>query len=271
MSTLFIVATPIGNLEDLSFRAQRVLTEVNLIAAEDTRQSRVLLNHYQISTQMTSYHEHNEAKQVEFILEALTQGDVALISDAGTPTVNDPGYPLVKAAIQAGHTISPIPGPSAPIAALTASGLPTDAFLYLGYIKRKTSERIQQLEDVKDQPHTLIFLETPHRLQDSLAELYSVLGDRQICIAREMTKLYEEFIRGTISEVIDQLEGTKPRGEVTLVVEGNTSPSRWSENKLAKAVQQAAESGESPSRAARRISKESGWPRRDIYDMLVKD
>lgn len=271
MSTLYIVATPIGNLEDLSPRAQRVLSEVKLIAAEDTRQSRVLLNHFQIQTPMTSYHDHNEAKRVEAILEALFQGDVALISDAGTPTINDPGYPLVKAAIEAGHTITPIPGPSAPITARAASGLPTDAFLYLGYLKRKTSERIQQIEEVKDHPYTLIFLETPHRLNDALVDLYSVLGDRQVCIAREMTKLYEEFIRGSLSEVIDRLKGTNPRGEITVVIEGQTSQDTWGEAALAQAIQDAKESEETPSRAARKLAKESGWPRRVIYDMLVND
>ncbi len=271
MSTLFIVATPIGNLGDFSPRAQQTLREVRIIAAEDTRQSGVLLKHFDIGTPMISYHEHNETKRIETILEKLSEGDVALISDAGTPAINDPGYPLVRAAIDAGHTITPIPGPSAPITALSASGLPTDSFLYLGYLKRKTSERIQQIEAVKEQPYTLIFLETPHRLADALDDLLAVLGDRQICIGREMTKLYEEFIRGSLSDVIHQLRGANPKGEVTLVIEGHTEPAQWSRERLNKAVNRAIERGESPSRAARELARDSGWPRRMIYDMLVND
>ena len=165
MGNLYLVATPIGNLEDISQRALRLLRQVNLIAAEDTRQTRKLLAHFDIHTPLTSYFEHNKLGKIEQILAALERGDVALVSDAGTPGLNDPGFELVRSALAAGFTVSPVPGPSAPIAALVASGLPTDAFLYLGYLPRKSSERQQMLREVAELPYTLIFLETPHRLQ----------------------------------------------------------------------------------------------------------
>jgi 16S rRNA (cytidine1402-2'-O)-methyltransferase len=168
MSTLYLVATPIGNLEDLSGRARRVLGEVRLIAAEDTRHTARLLKHYEIRTPAISYHEHNKLVRLERVLAELAEGDVALVSDAGTPGLNDPGYELVRAALQAGHSVSPIPGPSAPLAALVASGLPTDAFLYLGYLPRKQGERRRLLGEVAGRPYTLVFLETPHRLLEAL-------------------------------------------------------------------------------------------------------
>ena len=188
MSTLYLVATPIGNLEDISARALRVLREARLIAAEDTRQTVKLLQRYDIHTPSISYHEHNKLVRLERVLEALQEGDVALVSDAGTPALNDPGYELVQAVIASGHTVSPIPGACAPIAALVASGLPTDAFLYLGYLPRKAGERERLLSKVSSLPYTLIFLEAPHRMLEALESLQSVLGDRQIAVGRELTK-----------------------------------------------------------------------------------
>ncbi len=164
MGTLYLVATPIGNLQDITGRALEILKQVRLIAAEDTRQTRKLLDHYQIHTPLISYHEHNKLSRLAEVLAALEEADVALVSDAGTPALNDPGYELVKAALQAGYPVSPIPGPSAPLAALVASGLPTDAFLYLGYLPRKTGERRTLLGKIAGLPYTLVFLETPHRL-----------------------------------------------------------------------------------------------------------
>src|SRR5512133_3224406 len=184
MGTLYLVATPIGNLEDMSPRAVRILREAVLIAAEDTRHTGKLLKHFEIETPLTSYFEHNKLNKLDFILDRIFSGDVALVSDAGTPAVNDPGYELVKAALASNYDVRPIPGPSAPIAALSVSGLPTDSFLYLGYLPHKTSERHKRLEEVMDQPFTLIFLESPYRVAESLEDILSILGDRRICVGR---------------------------------------------------------------------------------------
>lgn len=269
MGTLFLVATPIGNLEDISARALRILRESRIIAAEDTRHTRKLLQHYDIHTELTSYHEHSKPHKLSRLMSDLETGDVALVSDAGTPGLNDPGYELVRAALENGHTVSPIPGPNAPIAALVASGLPTDTFLYLGYLPKKTSERRRLLTQVADQPHTLIFLETPHRLLAALEELQVNLGDRQVAVARELTKLYEEIFRGTISEARAHFIGKKPRGEFTLVVSGHSLPKeRWSIERLHAALGEARSQGLPPSQVSSQIAAESGWPRREIYQML---
>lgn len=272
MGTLYLVATPIGNLEDMSPRAVRVLREAALVAAEDTRHSGRLLAHFDIHTPLTSYFEHNKLSKLDKILAALLAGDVALISDAGTPTINDPGYELVQAALAAGHTVSPIPGPSAPLAALTASGLPTDSFLYLGYLPRKASERRAFLSTVKNLPYTLIFLETPHRLLDALADMDSALGERRMAAARELTKLHEQIWRGTIGAAREHFERNRPRGEFTLVVAGQKSPSpalaQWTEDRLRLAIASGLGAGEKPSALARRLADESGWERRSIYQMI---
>jgi len=271
MGTLYIVATPIGNLEDISARALRILGEAHLIAAEDTRQTRKLLSHFGIHTPMISYHEHNKLTQLDEVLAALAQGDVALVSDAGTPALNDPGYELVGAAIAAGYAVSPIPGPTAPISALVASGLPTDAFLYLGYLPRKAAERRNMLAQVASIPYTLIFLETPHRLLDALDDMQSKLGDRPCAVARELTKLHEEIYRGSLSEALGYFRVQKPRGEFTIIVAGipNQKEPRWTEEKLRSALQSGLDRGESPSNLAKRIASKSGWSRRDIYRLIA--
>lgn len=266
MGTLYLVATPIGNLEDMSPRAVRILRQVSLIAAEDTRQTQKLLNHFGISTSLISYFEHNKLTRLDLILSRLAEGDVALVSDAGTPAINDPGYELVRAALSAGHIVCPIPGPSAPIAALSASGLPTDAFLYLGYLPRKPAERRRSLETIAALPYTLIFLETPHRLLASLLDLEAVLGDREMAAARELTKLHEELIYGPISHVRAHFEQNEPRGEFVLVLAGcKKEKAQWTEEMLTQAIQAGMESGESPSSLAARLADESGWARREIY------
>lgn len=269
MGTLYLVATPIGNLEDISARALRVLREASLIAAEDTRVTRKLLDHFGIHTPTTSYFEHNKLTKLDSILARLNEGDVALVSDAGTPALNDPGYELVLAALDNGHRVSPVPGPASPIAALTASGLPTDSFLYLGYLPRKSSERKSLLGQVSDQPHTLIFLEAPHRLRDSLEDLESVLGDRRIVLARELTKLHEEIWRGKISEARQYFK--EPRGEFVLVVDGKAKMKieKWAEKKLLAAIRSGLEAGEAPSQLAARLADESGWARREIYKRIA--
>lgn len=271
MGTLYLIATPIGNLEDITLRALRLLREVGLIAAEDTRQTHKLLEHFQINTRVTSYFEHNKLDKVEMILEALKSSDVALVSDAGTPALNDPGYELVRAALAAGFQVSPVPGPSAPVAALVASGLPTDAFLYLGYLPRKSGERLRMLEKVADLPYTLIFLETPHRLLVSLGDLYLVLGNRQIAVTRELTKKFEEIQRGTLGEVLEYFRKQAPRGEFTLVVAGKSAAKEeWDEVSIRKALAQGLTEGEAPASLASRLADLSGWPRRKVYALLVE-
>ncbi len=260
MPTLYLVATPIGNLEDMSPRAVRILREVTLIAAEDTRHTGRLLAHFDIHTPLTSYFEHNKLSKQDKILAALAIGDVALVSDAGTPAINDPGYELVRAALAAGFHVSPVPGPSAPLAALAASGLPSEAFLYLGYLPRKTAERKTFLQPIATLPYTLIFLETPHRLLESLADLQAVLGDRPIAVARELTKLHEQIWRGNLSAALAYFESNPPRGEFTLVVGGYSPQAEsavWSETRLLEEIRQALARAEAPS--------ELGHERRKIY------
>ncbi len=271
MGTLFLVATPIGNLEDISARALRILREVRLIAAEDTRQTRKLLSHFEIHTALTSYHEQNKESKQKILLSELTQGDIALVSDAGTPALNDPGYELVRAVLAAGHQVSPIPGPSAPIAALVASGLPTDTFLYLGYLPRKTAERKRFLADVADLPYTLIVLETPHRLLSALRDLIDVFGDRQVAIARELTKLHEEMIRGKLSTVQDHFRQHPPRGEFTLVIAGNTlQPAKWNEDKIRTTIEEMLEASIPPAEIAGQLATKANWPRREVYRLVIQ-
>jgi 16S rRNA (cytidine1402-2'-O)-methyltransferase len=271
MSTLYLVATPIGNLEDITSRALRVLQEVNLIAAEDTRHTRKLLNHFDIRTRLTSYYEHNKLTKLDTILAALAEGDIALVSDAGTPALNDPGYELVRAVLGAGHTVSPVPGPSAPVAALVASGLPTDRFLYMGYVPRKPGERQRLLNQIKGLPYTLVFLETPHRLLAALDDLEEVLGDRQIAVARELTKIHEEIFHGKISEVAVHFEENQPRGEITLVVAGAPkNPELWLRNQVEDSIKDALVRGEPPSQIAKDMATQSGWPRRKLYDLITE-
>lgn len=271
MATLFLVATPIGNLEDLTIRARKILEQVPLIAAEDTRRTGRLLAHYGIETPLTSYHEHNKGEKIPRLLETLAEGDLALVSDAGTPALNDPGYELVQGALAAGHQVSPIPGPSAPVAALVASGLPTDAFLYLGYLPRKSGERRRKLGTLKRVPYTLVMLETPHRLVAALEDLQETLGDRRVAVARELTKLHEDIFRGPLSAARKHYDEHRPRGEITLVVAGyeRGTDHRWSEARLRARLLDDLNLGQPASRIARRAARDSGWPRRQVYQLLI--
>lgn len=271
MGSLFVVPTPIGNLEDITLRALRALKEVSLIAAEDTRITRRLLAHYGIQTPLTSYHEHNKLAKLDTILAALGAGDVALVSDAGTPGLSDPGYELIQAALEGGAVVIPLPGPTALLPALVASGLPSGSFLYLGFLPRRASARRQAIRAVANLPHTLVCYEAPHRLLEALADLGDVLGARQICIARELTKLHEEIWRGGLEQALDEFGQREVRGEITLVIGGAPPASEeiWSQDSVRMALRQRLAQGESRAGAARAIADLSGWPRRKVYDLDV--
>lgn len=269
MGTLYLVPTPIGNLEDITLRALRILREVTLIAAEDTRTSHILLNHYDIKTPLTSYHEHNKLTKLEAILGALVSGDVALISDAGTPAISDPGYELVKAVIEAGYRVEALPGANALLPALTASGLPTDSFLFLGFFPRKQSQQIGLLTEIAKFRHTLIWYESPNRLIETLILIRDQLGERPICVAREISKKFEEFVRGDISAVIHHFEQISPRGEIVLMMGGavDSPPEKWTEAQLRDEIIKRREKGDPLKAIARDLALISGWDRREIYTL----
>jgi len=221
--TLYIVSTPIGNLEDITLRAVRILKEVDLIAAEDTRHTGLLLRHFGIQKPLTSYFEGNELKKKEWILSRLNQGNrIALVSDAGTPGISDPGFRLIQVAIENLIPIVPIPGPSAVITALSVSGLPTDAFLFKGFLPHKSKKRKDLLKQLEETKETLIFYESPHRLNETLKDILDILGDREIVLTRELTKIYEEILRGKVSEIQNQITKRKIKGEITLIISGKT-------------------------------------------------
>jgi len=270
MGTLYLVATPIGNLEDMSPRAVRVLREASLIAAEDTRHTGKLLKHFEIETPLTSYFEHNKLNKLDFILEKLSTGDVALVSDAGTPAINDPGYELVQAALASKYDVRPVPGPSAPIVALTVSGLPTDSFLYLGYLPHKTSERHKRLQEVEGQPYTLVFLESPYRIVEALEDIFSILGDRRICVAREMTKMFEEYWRGNVRGAVEYFNAQPARGEFTLVVEGKTADDgeKWTVERMQSAIEMELRNEKPAKEISIELAKQSGWSKKEVYALI---
>jgi 16S rRNA (cytidine1402-2'-O)-methyltransferase len=268
MGTLYLVATPIGNLEDITHRAVRTLREVRLIAAEDTRHARTLLRHYEITTPLTSYFEHNKLTKLETILAALEQGDVALISDAGTPGLSDPGYELIVEAIARDVSVVPIPGPSAPIAALVSSGLPTDRFVYVGFLPRKQAARRRLLSQLARESYTLVCFEAPHRLSDTLADMADLFGDRSIAVARELTKLHEEIWRGTLQQAVQRFADLEPRGEFTLVV-GGVPEERWSAEEVEQALRQLEADDVLAREAVREVAEVAGWAKRDVYRLWL--
>ena len=271
VGTLYLVATPIGNLEDVTRRALTILGQVRLIAAEDTRHTRKLLSHYRITTPLISYHEHNKLVRLDRVLVELAQGDVALVSDAGTPGLSDPGYELVRAALAAGYQVSPIPGPSAPIAALVASGLPTDAFVYLGYLPRRAVERRRLLATLADETRTLVVFDVPHRLQETLRDLEAALGgERPVAVCREMTKMHEEILRTSLGEARQHFEAVEPRGEFTLVIGGASGDTAWNEARVRSAIAKRLSEGLSRAEAARQVSAASGWERRRVYHLAME-
>ncbi len=272
--TLYIVATPIGNLEDMTFRAVRVLKEVSIIAAEDTRHTGILLRKYGISTPLTSLYDHVEKEKSASIIEKLKEGgDVAYVSDAGTPGVSDPGYILVREAVLAGIRVSPIPGASALTASLCASGLPMDSFVFMGFLPSRASRRLQLLADLKDGKKTVIFYESPNRLLDALKDIKEAWGNRDIVISREVTKIHEEFVRGSVDEAIASFSDRVVKGEITIVVAGcrQVRQTLSDEEILARAGALINGEGESLSRrdAATMIAEETGEPRRRIYNLLM--
>ncbi len=270
--TLYVVGTPIGNLEDITLRAVRILQTVDLIAAEDTRHTGRLLQHLQIKTPQVSYHEHNRNNRIPELLAHLSDDKaIALVSDAGMPGISDPGYELVQACIAAGITVVPIPGASAAITALSASGLPTDRFVFEGFLSPKSQQRRTHLESLQTESRTIIFYESPHRLRDSLQDLAEMLGsDRQIVLARELTKFYEEFWRGTIAEAIAHYNQREPQGEYTLVLAGSPpSEHQLTEAELKSELQQLISQGISRSQASRQLAKFTSLPRRQVYQLAL--
>ena len=272
-NTLYIVPTPLGNLEDITLRALRILREVRLIAAEDTRTTRKLLDRYEITTPLTAYHEHNKLNKLDTLFDTLTEGDIALVSDAGTPGISDPGYELIREALARGVTVVPLPGASAVITALVGSGLPTDGFVYIGFLPRKEKALREALGDLAAERRTLIAYESPNRLVDTLTALREVLGERQVVVARELTKLYEEFQRGTVSEVLAHFTTHEPRGEITLVIAGaadsQDEQAVWDETAVLAALDEQLNNGIPRKEAAKTIALRSGWDRREVYRLSL--
>ncbi len=269
---LYVVATPIGNLEDITLRALLVLREVSLIACEDTRQTRKLLNRHSIGTATVSFHRFNEDRAVPSLLQKLRAGkDLALVSDGGTPSISDPGFSLVRACRQEGIPVVPVPGPSALLAALVGSALPADRFSFFGFLPHRSGERRRLLESLRERRETLVFFDSPRRAAGSLEEMAQILGDRPAAICREMTKVHEEFRLGTLAALAGQLRGTTLRGEVTLVVGGATPPAPSSaEPDILRAEVEAEVRRHSVSRrdAVRIVAFRRGLPRRDVYRTL---
>ena len=264
MPVLYVVATPIGNLEDISLRALRILREVKLIAAEDTRKTKRLLNRYEIKTPLISFHEHSGSNRLTQLLEQLETGDIALVSEAGMPGISDPGYELVNGVVQQGVTVTPVPGPSAVTAALAVSGLSAERFLFVGFLPVKTNARRQVLENIAENPATLVIFEAPHRLSASLNDIITVLSDRNIAVCRELTKIHEEIFRGTISQAITYF--AMPRGEFTLVIEGNREQHKpqMTEN-IRLHLQEMRLSGIPAREAIASTASETSLSRRELY------
>ena len=272
--TRYLVATPIGNLADITHRALQVLRDVDLIACEDTRHTRKLLQHYGIGTKTVSYHEHNEQQRARELIELLQEGsNVAVVSDAGTPAISDPGFRLVRSAIENDVKVVPLPGPSALIAGLTAAGLPTDEFFFGGFLPARSNARRARLEEVRAVPGTLIFYETPHRLAASLNDAYEVLGEREAVVARELTKLHEEIRRGRLSELAQHYATVEPRGEIVLLIDRTVldQPAAEQPASIAALVKQFEADGLDHRAALKKAARELGLSRAEAYRRLVAE
>ena len=271
---LYVVATPIGNLEDITHRALRILREVDLIACEDTRQTRKLLDHYQIATPTVSYHEHNEASRAEELMRKLEDGlNVAQVSDAGMPGISDPGYRIIKLAIDRGVSVVPIPGASALIAALVGSGLPTDAFEFYGFLPAKSGQRRTKLESLSHATHTVALYEAPHRIRETLEDIVAVLGPgRPVVVARELTKIHEEFIRGTAKEVLSRVQDRETKGEITLLIgAGESQPQAPKVVDVSTRLREIMQDQKLDKKAALKIlAKEKGSSKSEVYRELQR-
>jgi 16S rRNA (cytidine1402-2'-O)-methyltransferase len=272
MGTLYVVGTPIGNLEDITLRALRILGQVGLIAAEDTRATRKLLTHYDIRTPLTSYWEHSKLSKLQYILDTLEQKDVALVSKAGMPGISDPGYELIKAAIERDISVVSVPGPSAVTAALAISGLPTDSFLYLGFLPRKKGKRARLLTSLVGETRTIVAFESPHRLLSALRDIKETLGNRFLAVTRELTKVHEEVVRGTVSEALGHFQNHPPRGEFTLVIQGVAEGS-WDEKMVKEALARLRTEDVSGTEAVKEVAKLARRPRSEVYRiwLLMED
>jgi len=269
MPALYVVATPIGNLEDITLRALRTLREVKLIAAEDTRRTKRLLTAYDIGTPVTSYHEHNKWTKLDYILNYLEGGEVALVCNAGMPGLSDPGYELIVACAQRGIPVVPMPGPSVIITALAVSGLPAEKFVYIGFPPHKASGRRHLLESIVDEYGTIVILESPHRLRAALNDMLLILGDRKVAVCRELTKIHEEIYRGTISQALEHF--TEPRGEFTLVVEGRGERDKPQlTESIVRQLHQMRRSGVSIKEAIAIVAEETGLSKRELYRAWLK-
>lgn len=269
---LYIVPTPIGNLEDITYRALRILSEVDEIAAEDTRQTKKLLTHFDLHTPLTSYHEHNKYNREEYLLDALQSGKkIAIVSDAGMPGVSDPGFEIVKRAIEEDISVVVLPGANAALCALVGSGLDTARFSFYGFLPRKKKERKEELERLSKNDATLVFYESPHRLKEMLKALHEGFGERQVVLARELTKKYEEYIRGTASEVLEWAHTDQVRGEFCIIVEGRQSEevesesNWWDELSLIEHVEHYIERGQSSKEAIKQVSVDRKISKREVY------
>lgn len=271
--TLYLVATPIGNLSDITHRALQILSDVDLIACEDTRHTQKLLNHYGITTKTISYHEHNEPQRVTRLIELLKQGsDVAVVSDAGTPAISDPGFRLVRAAIENEVTIVPVPGPSALISALIAAGLPTDEFFFAGFLPPRANARRARLTALQSVPGTLIFYEAPHRLAETLKDAYEILGEREAAVARELTKLHEEIRRGRLSELITDYAEKDVRGEIVVVIDRNVIKQAVNQpSTIAPLVDRFEQEGLDHRAALKKAAREMGLSRAEAYRKLLSE
>lgn len=275
--TLYIVATPIGNLEDITLRALRILKEVDLIAAEDTRRTRKLLTHYGIQKPLTSYHEHTGKTKSAQLIHRLREGcRMALLSDAGTPLLSDPGFRLVQAVIGEGIPVIPIPGPSALTAVLSASGLPTDSFIFEGFLPAKKNARREKLASLREEERTLVFYEAPHRVRESLLDLLKILGDRAVVLGREVTKIHEEFLRGPVSQVIIEAKRREWRGEITLVVAGavrvrggDRERDRDREGELRAEIQRLRGEGMRVKEIAEVLGENFSIPKKEVYRLVL--
>ncbi|MDQ2654561.1 MAG: 16S rRNA (cytidine(1402)-2'-O)-methyltransferase [Chloroflexota bacterium] len=270
MGTLYIVATPIGNLEDISARALRVLGDVPVIAAEDTRHSRKLLNHFGITTPLISYHEHNQRQREEHLLARLAEGDVALITDAGTPAISDPGAGIVRAALAAGYAVSPIPGPSSLAAGVSVSGLIDGPFVMLGFLPREAAPRQRMVGRAGSTGWPLVLFESAQRLAATLQELAGALGDRDAVVLRELTKVHEEVRSGTLSDLASWADSGSVRGEIVLVIGGSEAAGGASADDAAEVVAALRRAGLSPSKAAREAAAITGLPRAELYALATR-